>query len=87
MINIANGPYCGYLPPMSLYDQDLYPVWQTPYERGSLERTYEAACVALASFTHSGRPLGTHTRTFQASLPGARNNEKTDQKQINEGIV
>jgi hypothetical protein len=43
VVNIANGPYCGYLPPRALYGQDLYPVWQTPFEAGSLERTYEVA--------------------------------------------
>lgn len=35
-INIANG-YVGYLAPAHRYDKDIYAVWQSPYERGSLE--------------------------------------------------
>ncbi|MEZ0453437.1 hypothetical protein ABTW24_17730 [Sphingobacterium thalpophilum] len=35
-INIANG-YVGYLAPSDLYDKDIYAVWQSPYDRGSLE--------------------------------------------------
>lgn len=34
--NIVNG-YAGYLPPRDLYDQDMYAVWQSPFEAGSLE--------------------------------------------------
>ena len=29
----------GYLPPEGLYDRDVYQVWQTPFDRGSLEAT------------------------------------------------
>ena len=36
VINIANG-YVGYLPPESYYDQDMYSIWQTPYDKGALE--------------------------------------------------
>ncbi len=35
-INIANG-YVGYLATADLYDKDIYAVWQSPYEKGSLE--------------------------------------------------
>lgn len=35
-VNIANG-YLGYLPPQELYQNDMYAVWQTPFEKGSLE--------------------------------------------------
>lgn len=35
-INIANG-YVGYLAPRELYDKDIYAVWQSPYDKGSLE--------------------------------------------------
>ena len=35
-LNLANGSI-GYLPPQHLYDSDVYPVWQTPFDRGSLE--------------------------------------------------
>ena len=37
-MNLINGSI-GYLPPSELYDSDIYPVWQTPFERGSLEAT------------------------------------------------
>lgn len=41
-LNLVNGSI-GYLPPADLYDTDIYPVWQTPFDRGSLERLEEAA--------------------------------------------
>ena len=44
VIGQVNGS-CGYLPPAEFYDQDMYPVWQTPFARGSLERI-TAACQA-----------------------------------------
>lgn len=34
--NIVNG-HSGYLAPSELYDLDIYQVWQSPFERGSLE--------------------------------------------------
>lgn len=37
-MNLVNGSI-GYLPPADLYDTEVYPVWQTPFDRGSLERT------------------------------------------------
>ena len=40
-MNLINGSI-GYLPPEDLYDTDIYPVWQTPFDRGSLEVTIEA---------------------------------------------
>lgn len=40
-MNLVNGSI-GYLPPAPLYDCDVYPVWQTPFGRGSLELTLEA---------------------------------------------
>lgn len=40
-MNLINGSI-GYLPPEHLYDTDIYPVWQTPFDRGSLEITLEA---------------------------------------------
>lgn len=43
---VVNG-HTGYLPPDHLYDANAYPVWQTPYGRGSLERLTEAAAEAL----------------------------------------
>lgn len=47
VLNITNGPYCGYLPPAPLYGRDLYPVWQTPFDRGCLERVLDAAASAI----------------------------------------
>ena len=40
-MNLINGSL-GYLPAADCYDQDIYPVWQTPFDRGSLERVLEA---------------------------------------------
>ncbi len=40
-INLLNGSL-GYLPPQNLYDENIYAVWQTPFARGSLERTIDA---------------------------------------------
>lgn len=39
-MNLLNG-WVGYLPPAGLYDVDVYPVWQTPFDRGCLERLAE----------------------------------------------
>jgi hypothetical protein len=44
-LNLVNGSV-GYLPPAPLYDADIYQVWQTPFDRGSLERV-EAAAIEL----------------------------------------
>lgn len=41
-LNVTNGSI-GYLPPEELYDSDIYQVWQTPFDRGSLERVINAA--------------------------------------------
>lgn len=41
-LNLVNGA-AGYLPPEPLYDLDIYPAWQTPFDRGSLERVEETA--------------------------------------------
>jgi hypothetical protein len=44
-LNLVNGSV-GYLPPEPLYDVDVYQAWQTPFDRGSLERL-ESAAIAL----------------------------------------
>jgi len=44
-LNLVNGSI-GYLPPAPLYDVEVYQVWQTPFDRGSLE-TLEAAALLL----------------------------------------
>lgn len=36
VMNVVNGSI-GYLPPAALYTEDMYVVWQTPFEKGSLE--------------------------------------------------
>ena len=41
VLNLVNGS-TGYLPPAELYDEDLYQVWQSPFERGCLEQVLEA---------------------------------------------
>ena len=51
VLNVANGPYCGYLPPEGIYDQDLYQVWQSPFAAGCLEITAEACSQALKTLT------------------------------------
>jgi hypothetical protein len=48
-VNLVNGSI-GYLPPTELYSTDIYQVWQTPFERGSLEllaKAYENAIESL----------------------------------------
>ena len=45
-MNLINGSI-GYLPPAELYDTDVYPVWQTPFERGSLEKILETMTQAI----------------------------------------
>jgi hypothetical protein len=44
-LNLVNGSI-GYLPPEPLYGVEAYQVWQTPFDRGSLEQL-EAAAIAL----------------------------------------
>ena len=41
MLNTTNG-HIGYIPPASLYDNDLYTVWQSPLARGAHEKIYAA---------------------------------------------
>ncbi len=45
-MNLINGSV-GYLPPAELYDVDVYPVWQTPFDRGCLERIGDAMAGAI----------------------------------------
>lgn len=45
-MNLVNGSI-GYLPPADLYDTEVYPVWQTPFDRGSLEATLETMTEAI----------------------------------------
>lgn len=41
VMNVVNGS-CAYMAPANLYDQDVYQVWQSPFERGCLERMTKA---------------------------------------------
>ena len=45
-MNVING-WVGYLPPADLYDVDVYPVWQTPFDRGCLEQIGETMTGAI----------------------------------------
>ena len=45
-MNLINGSV-GYLPPADLYDMDVYQVWQTPFDRGGLERIGETMTRAV----------------------------------------
>jgi hypothetical protein len=51
VMNVTNGHY-GYLPPSSLYDHDIYQVWQSPFERGGLDRLIEAGAQAIEDILH-----------------------------------
>ena len=48
VMNVTNGSI-GYLPQALLYSEDLYEVWQTPLERGCLERVRDACIEAIAN--------------------------------------
>jgi hypothetical protein len=47
VLNVTNAPGSVYLPPADLYDEDIYPVWQTLLARGAMERVLEAAASAV----------------------------------------
>lgn len=47
VMNIVNG-HLGYLPPSKWYDSDIYSVWQTPFEAGSLEALTNETIKAIA---------------------------------------
>jgi len=51
--NLVNGA-CGYLPTEEMYDCDVYPVWQTPFDRGSLERVIDASIHEIQELTGWG---------------------------------
>jgi len=60
-MNLINGSI-GYLPPEDLYDKDIYPVWQTPFDRGSLEATIEAMTSGITDLLagFNSRDTGRH---------------------------
>lgn len=45
-MNLVNGSI-GYLPPSARYDEVVYPVWQTPFDRGSFEITLDTMTEAI----------------------------------------
>ena len=47
-MSLTNGSI-GYLPPAKMYATEVYQVWQTPFERGSLEILAEAYERAIES--------------------------------------
>jgi hypothetical protein len=47
VMNLTNGS-CGYLPPAEYFRQEIYSAWQTPFEKGCLERVTEASKQAIA---------------------------------------
>lgn len=47
VMNLVNGSF-GYLPPRDLYHLDLYQVWQTPWDRGSLKKVIDSASRAIS---------------------------------------
>jgi hypothetical protein len=46
VMNLVNG-HIGYLPNQELYADDIYPVWQTPFAKGSLEILIGTATIDL----------------------------------------
>lgn len=45
-MNLINGSI-GYLPPADLFDTEIYPVWQTPFDRGCMELVLESMIKAV----------------------------------------
>lgn len=52
VMNLGNGSL-GYLPPRSLYEHNIYTVWQTPFAAGGLEKVMRVAEEELAEFRSS----------------------------------
>ena len=50
VLNLSNGS-CGYLAPASLYAEDIYAVWQSPFAAGGLEELVERATALLTTLT------------------------------------
>ena len=55
-MNVINGTI-GYLPPESLYDMDVYQVWQTPFARGGLEQLTESLTETIQAVFETTPPL------------------------------
>jgi hypothetical protein len=52
VMNLVNGS-CGYLPPAPLYGRDIYQVWQTPFDRGSLEKLIDTCAAGIQQLINS----------------------------------
>ncbi len=52
-LNLINGSI-GYLPPEEDYDNDIYQVWQTPFDRGALEELTEAMATQILRLREHG---------------------------------
>jgi hypothetical protein len=48
VLGVTNAEMSAYLPVDAVYDLDIYQAWQTPYERGCLERVLEAVDAAVS---------------------------------------
>ncbi len=53
VMNVVNGSI-GYLPPDALYDEDMYEVWQTPLDRGCLEKLRDASTDTIRALLARG---------------------------------
>ena len=53
VMNVVNGSI-GYLPPAALYDEDMYEVWQTPLDRGCLEKLRDASTATVRTLLARG---------------------------------
>jgi hypothetical protein len=68
-MNLINGSIGGYLPPAELYDEDVYTVWQTPFDRGSYERLLETMTRAIRDVLNDSRKSPWHSsRSTSSSL-------------------
>lgn len=54
-LNLVNGSV-GYFPPEDAFDLDLYPVWQTPFDRGCLERIFESMVSLIDELHNPNQP-------------------------------
>jgi hypothetical protein len=70
-MNLMNGSV-GYLPPEELYDEDVYAVWQTPFDRGSYERLFETMVRGIGEVRNDGRKSHRFLPHLPASIPIGR---------------
>ncbi len=51
VLNCTNGPGFVYLPPATMYERDVYQVWQSEVRAGSLEELVDAVDLVIASWS------------------------------------